>query len=324
MSGRIDIHQHFLPDFYREALLDVGIDAPDGMASVPAWSPAAALATMDRLGIAMACVSISSPGVHFAGMARALELARRTNDAAAALRTAHPDRFRFFAVTPLPDVDAAVHEIRRALDELGASGVVFETSFDGIYLGDDRLRPVYEELDRRRAVLFLHPTSPHCRCGAASDAGRAGSGLALGYPRPMLEFMFETTRTVTDMILSGTLARYPGIRVVVPHAGACLPVLAGRIQLLNGAGRHPPAHAPHDIRAALRTLHYDLAGSPVPEALQALLGFADTAHLHYGSDWPFTPVDGCGHLLSALIDTPLLDGVRDDALGGNARALLGL
>ena len=123
------------------------------------------------------------------------------------------------------------------------------------------------------------------------------------------------------MILSGTLARYPGIRLIVPHAGACLPVLAGRIELLMGAGdRQPDAQAPANIRQALRALHYDLAGAPVPELLGALLQIADPSRLHYGSDWPFTPVEGCARLLAALETVPC-DALRADILRRNALAL---
>ena len=116
---------------------------------------------------------------------------------------------------------------------------------------DTLLEPVYQELDRRGAVLFIHPTSLTCACAQWSPRGDRPADLSLGYPGPMLEFMFETTRTVTQMVLSGTLSRYPRMRILVPHAGACLPVLAGRIQLLKNAGPEPQAEAPEDVRASL-------------------------------------------------------------------------
>lgn len=321
-GGRIDVHHHFVPDYYRAALLAAGVTRPDGMAAIPDWDEATALATLDRLGIDTAFLSISSPGLHFGDDAAARALARRTNEDAARLTRAHPGRFGFFAVTPLPDVEGALDEIAYAFDTLGADGVVFETNFDGVYLGDDLLAPLYAELDRRKAVIFLHPTSPHCRCGHSSPADDQPPAAALGYPGPMFEFLFETTRTITQMLLSGTLARYPGIRLIVPHAGACLPILAGRIELLMHAGGGEVAHAPADVRASLRGLHYDMAGAPVPELLGALLRIADPARLHYGSDWPFTPTAGCEKLVEALNTTDLFDEAgRRAMMADNARRL---
>jgi 6-methylsalicylate decarboxylase len=322
MSDRIDVHQHYLPDFYRDALAAAGIDHPDGMAAVPQWSLESALAMMARLGIAHACLSVSSPGVGFLDKVPARALARRLNEAGAALVRQAPDRFGFFAITPLPDVDGAVEEVRYALDTLGARGVVFETNFDGQYLGDAALEPVYHELNRRGAVLFLHPTSPHCPCGVRHGA-REPADLTLGYPAPMLEFMFETTRSVTNMLLSGTFERFPNVRLIVPHAGACLPILAARIELLMNAGARPVPAAPADIRKALSRLYFDLAGAPVPEALGALLHIVDPSHLLYGSDWPFTPTEACEHLLSALRDTAQFDDNQRAAMfSQNARRLI--
>lgn len=139
---------------------------------------------------------------------------------------------------------------------------------------------------------------------------------------PLIEFIFETTRTVTQMILSGTLARYPNLRVIVPHAGAALPVVASRIELLMNADPPVSKDTPQNVRRALRGLHYDLAGAPVPEALSVLLQIADPKKLHYGSDWPFTSLEACEQLLEKLNETQLLsDEVREAAMTGNAYSL---
>jgi 6-methylsalicylate decarboxylase len=321
-NGRIDVHHHFLPGFYVEALKAAGLSPPDGMGVTPEWSETKVLATLDKLGIGMAFLSISSPGVHFGDDEAARSLARRTNEEAARLTKAHPGRFGFFAITPLPDVKGALAEIRYAFDTLGADGVVFESNFKGTYLGDDLLIPIYEELNARHAVIFLHPTAPHCQCSASTHAGEQPRDIAFGYPIPLIEFIFETTRTITQMMLSGTLARYPNLRVIVPHAGAALPLLAGRIELVMKAGAPVNKDAPADIRAALRDLHYDLAGVPVPEPLSVLLQIADPQKLHYGSDWPFTTIEACEHLLQQLNETPLLsDEVRQAAMTANAYSL---
>ena len=316
---RIDVHFHYLPEFYRNALAAAGQVHPDGMAAVPGWSEADMLDAMDRLGIERAYLSISSPGVHFGDDAAARALARRVNEEGARLTAAHPGRIGFFASTPLPDIDAALAEIRHAFDHLGAAGVVFETSFHGEYLGDERLFSLYAELDRRGAVLFLHPTTPGKPCGCGSAVVPT-----LGYPAPMLEFIFDTTRTVTNMVLAGVFDRYPNLRVIVPHAGAALPILAARIDLFGPTLESHNGPKSPSMRDALRRLHYDLAGAPVPEMLAALLSVADPSRIHYGSDWPFTPTAACEQLAAALDGTPLLDaGLRVEVLRSNAERLFG-
>lgn len=307
-----DVHSHYLPDFYREALIANGHSRPDGIWGIPEWSEQSALEAMDRIGVDRAYLSISSPGVHFGDDDAARILARRVNEEGARLAQAHPDRFGFFASTPLPDIEGALTEIAYAFDELNAAGVVFETNFDGVYLGNDLLEPVYAELERRHAVLFLHPTSPAASC--------TGHATELPYPRPMLEFFFDTTRSVTDMVLAGVLERYPNIRVIVPHAGAALPILASRVDVIGArmVGKEQP------MRKALKQLHFDLAGMPMPEMLPALLSVADPTHLHYGSDVPFTPLPEVEAWAQRLADVPAFgDGNFADTLNANTRSLLG-
>ncbi len=274
----IDVHAHFLPVEYREALAAAGIDQPDGFPRVPGWSADDHVAVMDRLGIDVAVLSVSSPGVRFgegATASDAIGLARHVNDVAATTIADHPGRFGAFASIPLGDIGESLAEIERSLDSLRLDGITVLTNVDGVYLGDSSLDPVMEELNRRRAVVFLHPTSPPCwEC------------TSLGFPRPMIEFPFDTTRAVTNMLLSGTFARYPDIRWIVPHAGGTLPFLAPRIagmSLLLGAAE------PGAIITQLRRLHYDLAGSASGPVVAALLNLVDGDRVLYGSDWPFTP-----------------------------------
>ena len=274
---RLDIHAHFLPDFYRDALLQAGKAHPDGMPAIPAWNIEMALKLMDRLRIAAAILSISSPGVHFGDDRAATRLARRLNEVGNDIRKQHPDRFGFFAVMPLPNIELAIAEAAYALDQLDADGVIVESNHAGIYHGDPRFDPFYAELNYRKAAMFIHPTSP-C-CGEYSV-------LSFGYPAPMIEFMFDTTRAVARLILSGVTQRFPDIRIIVPHAGAALPILAGRIESFTDI-----IEKTHHIsvRQELRKLYYDLAGSPLPEQMASLGTIADHDHIFYGSDWPFTP-----------------------------------
>lgn len=297
---RIDVHAHFVPPVYAQALLAAGITQPDGIKATPSWSEQSHLATMDRLEVDAAMLSISTPGVHFGDDAGAAQLARAVNEEAAAVGDRNPNRFGFFASLPLPDVDAAIAETRYALDHLHADGVVIQTNSGGLYLGDERLEPLYAEIARRGTVLFLHPTTAH-----------QGEHLGLGYPRPMLEFMFDTTRSVTNMVLSGVLDRHRDLKVIVPHAGAALPVLANRVELLLPLLTPPGSATPPSVREALKRLHFDLAGAPVEELLTALLSVADPARIHYGSDFPFTPADACVQLAERLDKSAALsDGLR--------------
>ena len=312
-SPRIDVHAHYLPAFYREAAIAAGHQRPDGMPGLPPWDSRLAVEMMDRLNIRTAMLSVSSPGVHFGDDAAARILARRVNEAGAQAAADHPGRFGLFASLTLPDVDGALAEAAHAFDVLKADGVTLESNHHGIYMGDSRFDPLFAELNRRRAVVFMHPTSPNCPCCQAA-------GLA--YPRPMLEFMFETTRAVTNLILTGTLDRFPHIRLIVPHAGAAVPVLADRIVGLAPALQLPHPVEPDRIFAALRGLYYDLAGFPLPRLLPALRQIADSDRILYGSDWPFTPLPIVTRLAQEQDATPLFDDAsRRRVLHDNALAL---
>lgn len=271
-SGLIDVHAHFLPPAYREALVRHGHDRPDGFPHIPEWSAAEHVAVMDRQGIERSMLSISSPGV-------AMEpgLARLTNEEGRRAVVDHTGRFGLFASLPLPDVDAARAEIAHCCDRLDVDGFALLTNVEGTYLGDPVFAPIWADLDRRRAQVFIHPTSPPCWERTAHDR-----------PRPMIEFLFDTTRAVVDLVLSGTIARHPGIDVIVPHAGAVLPMVADRVSVFSLL-LDAPADGPVDVMADLARLHYDLAGHPLPRQLDALLTMVPPQHLHYGSDHPFTP-----------------------------------
>jgi predicted TIM-barrel fold metal-dependent hydrolase len=273
--GPIDVHAHHLPEAYREALVRAGHGEPDGMPAVPEWSAAEHAALMDRLGIDAALLSISSPGVHFGDEAATRDLTRAVNEAGRRAVVDHPGRFGLFGSLPLPDVDAAIAEIAYCVDELDVDGFVLLTNVAGTYLGDPDWDPVFAELDRRGAPVFVHPTSPPC-----------WEQTSLGRPRPMVEFLFDTSRAVVNMVLNGVIARFPNVRVIVPHGGATLPVIADRVSAFSLVLDTDPAA---DVLRDLAGLEFDLAGMPLPRQLDALLALTTIEHLHYGSDFPFTP-----------------------------------
>ncbi len=252
-----------------------GHDHPDGMPAVPEWSADAHVAAMDRLGIATSLLSISSPGVALGDNtdADAVALAREVNEAGRRAVVDHPGRFGLLATLPLPDVDAAMAEIAYCCEHLDVDGFVLLTNVNGTYVSDASFARVFAELDRRRARVLLHPTSPAC-----------WEYTSFGRPRPMLEFFFDTTRAIVDLVLNGTLARCTELELVVPHAGATLPLVADRV------GAFAMLLAPDaNVAQDLGRLHFDLAGFAVPRQLDALLTMTTIDHLHYGSDFPFTP-----------------------------------
>ena len=270
---KIDVHAHYVPDGYRAALLRTGHDQPDGMPYLPEWSAAEHVQVMERLGIGTSLLSISSPGVYLGDGSTAADLAREVNEVGRRAVVDHPGRFGLLASLPLPDVDAAMAEIAYCFDHLDVDGFVLLTNLSGTYVSDSSFAPVFRELGRRGAHVLLHPTSPVC-----------WEHTSFGRPRPMLEFFFDTTRVVVDLVLNGTIADNAELELIIPHAGATLPLVTDRIiafaRLL----------APDvEVRRDLGRLHYDLAGFAVPRQLDALLTLTTSDHLHYGSDFPFTP-----------------------------------
>lgn len=266
---------------------------------------------MDAHGIEQSILSVSSPGVWFGDRAASVALCRRLNDYAAELVATRPDRFRFFASVPLPAVDEAVAEAARALDELGAAGTVAMTNAGGTYLSDPLVAPYLDELDRRGAVLFVHPTSPP-----------GWESTALGFPRPMVEFFADTTRVLSALLVSGEAARRTGLRIIVPHCGASLPLLADRLRLF--ASLASSARESEAIDEGLGRLWFDLAGTPLPVHAEALIAQVGTERLLYGSDYCWTPPRLVAAQVAAL-DTGWRAGVHGpwrDLTSTNAAALL--
>lgn len=288
--GRIDVHAHFLPDFYCEALAKAGLATVDGGMPIPAWSAAAALEVMDRQEIATAMVSLSSPSTHFLPQSERGALCRQVNEAGAELVRTHPGRFGYFASLPMPDVEAALAEIAFAFDRLGVDGVILETHSDGAYLGAPQFAPIFAELNRRAATVFLHPTSPACF-----------EQLGLGRPAPLLEFPLDTTRSVVDLIYSRRLQENPDLKVIVPHGGAALPALAARVAAFaNLPFINPRPLSEAEVFETLETLYYDVALSGHPTALGGLRAIAPIGQILFGSDWPFTPEIGVARNIHQL------------------------
>ncbi|MCX0275215.1 amidohydrolase [Nocardia zapadnayensis] len=294
-NGLVDVHAHFTTRDYIESAKAAGRIEPDGMPEDfwPQWTAEAHLDLMDEAGIARSMLSLSSPGLHFGDDGAARSLAREINEFCADVVRNHPDRFGQFASLPLPDVDGSLTELAYCFDELGAHGVALLSNHSGVRLGDRRFEPVLAELDRRAAVVLLHPTT--CRGHEALSSGR---------PQPMIEFLFETARTVVDFILGGAAERFPHIRLIVPHLGGVLPLLAERIELfrvIDGAAADRTT-----VGELLGRFYYELAGTPSKTQMAALNSIATPDRLLYGSDYAWTPREHAIHLLHTL-DTVLAD-----------------
>ncbi|MCX4145954.1 amidohydrolase family protein [Paraburkholderia madseniana] len=301
---KIDTHQHFLPKLYVDA---VGLDLlnaamPGGVA--PTWSVEAALAMMDENGIDEGILSISSGPT----LPDAATLLRKCNDHAAELRTRHPGRFGSFASLPLPDIDASLKEVSYCLDVLKVDGFIVFTNYDGRYLGDEHFTPLWEELNRRGTVVFVHPNQPPHDVPSVA-------------PASVLEFPFETTRTATSLIISGAMSRFRNIRFILSHAGGTLPFLVPRIALSISM---MPAVAERvgDTLAAVRSFYFDTALSAGNAPLSALAQVADPDHILFGTDFPFAPVSAIRQF-GKVLDNIQIPGIEmDKVYGDNAARLL--
>ncbi|WP_217544914.1 amidohydrolase family protein [Streptomyces sp. GbtcB6] len=303
-SRRIDVHQHLVPPFYRDALAGHGITEAGGR-SLPEWSPEAALKLMDLLGTETAILSVSTPGTGFlTDPGEATALARRLNDFSAALAAEHPGRFGWFATLPLPDAAAAAREAERALAELGADGVTLLANTGGDYLGADGQDALWRVLDEHGAVAFVHP---------AELPGPAVDGI----PPFAADFLLDTTRAAYLLVRGGVVRRYPGIRFVLSHAGGFVPYASHRmaVALAADSGRNPL-----DILEDLRGFYFDTALSSSPAALPTLLAFARPGHVLFGSDWPFAPA-AAGQYFANGLDSGVDPGTLAAVDRGNAEAL---
>jgi predicted TIM-barrel fold metal-dependent hydrolase len=305
MTGpqRIDTHHHVVPPEYAAWLRRRGLDA--GGLPIPAWDVDADLAAQDACGVQTAILSVSTPGVHLGDAQEARAMARRVNEFAATVVQAHPDRFGFFATLTLPDVDGALAEISYAFDELHADGVVLLANVRGAYLGVAAFDTVFDELNRRRAVVFVHPSF------------LPGVAALPGLPPFVADFLLDTTRAAIRLAGSGTLRRCPDLRVILSHAGGFVPYAAHRIS----AAAWPDGN-PADGLAELRKFYFDIALSGTPTALPSLLAFAAPDHILFGTDWPYAPVPVAA-AMTAMYERFALSSVQREAIDrGTARALL--
>jgi predicted TIM-barrel fold metal-dependent hydrolase len=258
---RIDVHHHVVPPRYADESMPIKL--PDTEMQ---------LQSMDSWHIQTAITSLT-PRVVLKNLHRLRTVARDCNEFQAQRLRDHAARFGAFALLPLPDVDGALEEMAYALDVLRLDGIGLFSSVMDRYLGDPLFDPVFDELNRRRAVVFIHPT--HCEAPEATG---------LHAPPFVVEYVFDTTRAIVNLIYTGTLKRCPNIRFIVAHGGGTVPFLAQRIAMMEG---HRGARNVVDVLPALRSLYYEIASTTSGFALRSLQELADPAHILWGSDLPF-------------------------------------
>ncbi len=274
----IDVHQHFVPDFYREALSAAGVD-PFAIPPWVRWDKQSALDFMDRLMIKKGYLSITDPGVNFGDDSAARKLSREVNDAAAELAKSHPDRFGGFASLPLPDVDGSLKEIEHSLDTLNMDGVVLMSSqCDGSYLGDPKYDAVMDELNKRKAVVFVHPATPI-----------VSKGIQLEMPTAAIEYVFDTSRAILNLVWSGTAHRCPDIKFIFSHAGGTLPYVSWRAGSVVDNIPRKEKFYPLGAMEYFKRFNYDLALSSSPYAIGALQELVPRSQIFFGSDFPYAP-----------------------------------
>ena len=296
---------------------------------------------MDRNGINKTILSITSPGTFLkaSNPKQAVSLSRSVNTYASNLKKKYPDRIGFFAAVPLPLVQESIAEIDYALDVLKADGIGMLSNHHGVYLGDPAIADVLAHLNKRNAVAFVHPTTPcekqfldTCPAGAHPDPLR-DAPLQDSYITPMMEYFYDSTRSFIDLLLTGTATAQPNIQWIVTHAGIALPSLLDRASQFSAYGSFSttPGRVIKDISTdQIRQLFtnafwFDLAGMSVPNQIMDILRWVGTDKILYGSDAPFTDLDGTNELdQEAALRKLFPNGVVEGMIGGNAARLLKL
>ena len=247
-------------------------------AAFPEWSAQISLDLMDANGIKAAVTSLSSPGVFFGNAQHAAMLARMCNEISAKLISDHPDRFGAFATLPLPDVDASLKELSYALDTLKLDGIVLMSNYSGRHIGDQNFRELYAELNKRKAVAYVHPTDPH-----------TGNPLGLEIPTFLMEVTFETARAIFNLLYKGVLEQYPDIKWIFSHAGGVMPYIAWRVMLGQFIIPDADKMVPRGVLYYLKNLFYDTGLSANPHALSSLKELVEPSQILFGTDYPFAP-----------------------------------
>lgn len=311
-DAKVDFHSHYLSPAYYEYLDRYESERPDCF-ETPAWSEQAHIKQMDALGIAFSFLSVSSPNCSRAPREVERQYVRRINDEGAAIVRRHPDRLGLFASLPLPHTEDALNEAAYALDTLHADGFGLSTHYGGTYLGNPAFDPLMEWLDRRGAVIAVHPVKPAALPQDVNDT----------VPIPEMEFFMDTTRTFSNMVMHNIFGRFPHIKWIFPHAGAFLPILSDRFSGFAVLMKQEHPELPLDFKGDMQHVYFDAAGFSLQKQLADLLKDVTIDNVVYGSDTPYTPNVGCTALCGGLEKLPWLsDADKDKLFTRNALAIV--
>jgi 6-methylsalicylate decarboxylase len=270
-AGRIAVHHHFAPPNWLKA-------STTGTRIWQTWTPQKSLDSMNEGGCQKAYLSITQPGVTFGDNALAIRLARDANEYGTKLRADYPGRFGVFAAIPFPDVDASLKEIAYALDTLKCDGVGMFTSYGKTYLGDAVFNPIFEELNRRKAVMFVHPSNPSCCTGMLDPISDSD-----------IEFGTDTSRAIARVIMGGASIKYPDMKIICSHGGGTIPYLQWRFRHDRAMPKNA-AGAPVVFEDEAKKMYYDIAQAASPVPMFALSKFVALEHMLFGSDYPYLTV----------------------------------
>jgi predicted TIM-barrel fold metal-dependent hydrolase len=270
---RIDVHHHIVPPTWYQAVKQAKLDNPP----MATWTPEKSLEDMDAAGIATSITSPTTPQVGFLPAADAARVARESNDWAKKLAADHPGRFGIFAMLPMPYVDESLKEIEYAFDTLKVDGIGMMTNYGDKWLGYDQFAPVFEELNRRKAVVYTHPTDANCCVN-----------LVKNVPAAAVEYGADTTRTIANLIFSGASARYKDVNFIFSHGGGVLTAVAERlrIQMVNTPpfkGKFTRDMVDHE----LKRFYYDTAQVSNEVTIQALAKLVPVSQIVFGTDYPY-------------------------------------
>ena len=268
-AHRIDLHHHIVPPPLVQAL------GAQRLAGSAGWSPAKALEDMDQAGVAAGISSIAPAGDPFRDAAMAVRLARDCNEYATRLAADHPRRFGVFASLPLPNIEASLREAEYAFDTLKADGVALFTSYGDKWLGDPVFNPLFEELNRRGAVVYTHPNTADCCRNLLPNIGDGA-----------IEWGTDTTRAIAQTIFGGAAGRYPRVRMIFSHGGGTMPFLVERfVNMARGA--QYASRFPQGFAGEAAKLYYDTAQVANPAAMSALTRVVPISQIVFGTDFPF-------------------------------------
>jgi predicted TIM-barrel fold metal-dependent hydrolase len=308
--NKIDMHSHYISPGFAQFLDDYFDGKGDGVPT-PNFSIDNYLSLMQEADIDYGVLSISSPHLSAAPDAEMLQLTEEVNDYGANLAKNHKDKIGFFASLPLPLVEDSIKMIDYALDSQKAKGFTLPTNARGVYLGDAHLDAILAKLNARHATVAIHPNEPKPLNDTIKEQVLT----------PLMEFFFDTTRTIIFMNQNNVFSRFPNIKWIVPHSGALLPIIAQRVAM--GNKMFEVENQPDDLEQTMQSLYFDLAGKVLPHQLPTLLTMVDENKIVYGADAPYT-TDNVVKLLNDELESSslLTDEQRQKFFYDNAQNLI--